>query len=55
MNFLENVNPMAFVDNLRYMGLGMLGILAVMGVIIGSSYLLGAIFSKSKEEEKTDK
>ena len=48
-------NPMNFIDNLQYMGLGMLGILAVMSVIIGSIYLLGAIFSKSKEQEKTDK
>ena len=28
-----NINPMAFVDNLYYMGMGMLCILIVMGVI----------------------
>ena len=30
----ENINPMAFVENLKYMGLGMLGIFIVIGVII---------------------
>ena len=29
-----NINPMAFVDNLYYMGMGMLCILIVMGIII---------------------
>ena len=42
-------NPINFVENLKYMGLGMLGILVVMGVIIGSIYVLGAVFgSKNK-------
>ncbi len=29
-----NFNPMAFVDNLYYMGVGMLAIFIVIGVII---------------------
>lgn len=33
-------NPSAFVDNLKYMGEGMLGILAVMAVIIAVTMLL---------------
>ena len=44
-----NFDPMNFVENLQYMGLGMLGILAVMGVIIGSIYALGAVFSKKDD------
>ena len=43
-------NPINFVENLKYMGLGMLGILVVMGVIIGSIYVLGAIFGRKKED-----
>ncbi len=35
-----NFNPMAFVENLSYMGLGMLGIFIVIGVIIGITALM---------------
>ncbi len=31
---MMNFNPMAFVWNLKYMGMGMLGIFVVIGVII---------------------
>ena len=49
-------NPMAFVDNLYYMGMGMLGIIIVMGVLIGITTLLNKIFSKSsKKKDKEDK
>ena len=33
--------PMHFVDNLTYMGLGMLGIFVVIGIIILVTSLLG--------------
>lgn len=39
-------NPWAFVDNLSYMGLGMLGIFVVIGVIILVTMLLNNITSK---------
>ena len=39
-------NPMNFVTNLQYMGVGMLGIFVVMGVIIGAIYGLSALFNK---------
>ena len=35
-----NFNPMAFIDNLSYMGLGMLGIFIVIGVIITITALM---------------
>ena len=38
-----------FVENLHYMGKGMLGILIVMGVIIVVTVLLNKIFSKSEK------
>ncbi len=36
----------AFVENLKYMGLGMLGIFAVIGVIVLAVYLLRLIDKK---------
>ncbi len=48
-------NPMAFVDNLYYMGMGMLGIIIVMAVLIGITTLLNKIFSKPKKKDKEDR
>ena len=41
--------PYNFVKNLEYMGKGMLGIFAVIGIIIVSVYLLAKIGIKKKE------
>ena len=41
-----NFEPMNFVHNLSYMGVGMLGIFIVMGVIIGAVYGLGKLLGK---------
>ncbi|MBQ8207502.1 MAG: hypothetical protein IJZ89_02070 [Clostridia bacterium] len=38
--------PMNFVENLEYMGIGMLGIFIVIGVIMGVTVILNKIFSK---------
>lgn len=40
--------PMQFIYNLRYMGVGMLTIFVVIGVIIGATVLLNKIASKKK-------
>ena len=42
-------NPMAFVANLKYMGLGMLGILIVMLVLVGITVLLNYLTRNRKE------
>lgn len=42
---------MAFVDNLYYMGVGMLAIFVVIGVIVGVTYSLNAIFADRKPPE----
>ena len=42
--------PMNFVDNLSYMGKGMLGIFSVIGIIIVSVYLLAKIGVKKDEQ-----
>ena len=41
-------DPMAFIDNLYYMGVGMASILIVMGVLILITNLLNTMFSKKK-------
>jgi len=42
-----------FVANLRYMGLGMLGIFIVMGAIILATLLLNRVFSdKNKQDDQ---
>lgn len=41
-------NPLAFVENLYYMGVGMASILIVMGVLIIITNLLNKLFSKKK-------
>lgn len=41
-----NINPMNFVYNLKYMGWGMLGILAVMAAIIIVTMILNKITQK---------
>lgn len=52
MNFLTNTavnlefNPMAFVENLKYMGIGMLVIFAIIGIIILATKLVNYLFSK---------
>ena len=47
-----NFNPMAFVENLQYMGIGMLGVFIIIGVIIAATYVIGA--ATAKKEKKAD-
>lgn len=53
MHFLTNTvstlefNPMAFVENLRYMGVGMLVIFAIIGIIILTTMLVNYLFSET--------
>ena len=52
MNFLTNTavnlefNPMAFINNLKYMGVGMLVIFVVIGIIILATKLVNYLFSE---------
>ena len=51
MNFLTTTplglefDPMAFVENLPYMGIGMVVIFAIIGIIIGATMLINFLFS----------
>ena len=52
MMFLANAamdlafDPMAFVENLKYMGVGMLVIFAIIGIIILATKLVNYLFSE---------
>lgn len=36
-----NFNPANFVSNLKYMGIGMLGVFMIVGIIIAATYAIG--------------
>ena len=46
-----NFNPMAFIDNLGYMGGGMLGIMLVIGTIIVVTVLLNFFGNKFDKKD----
>ena len=45
------VNPNAFIDNLYYMGVGMLAIFIVIGVVILGTYLLNKITTGKQKKQ----
>ena len=45
-----NFNPSAFAKNLKYMGVGMVGIFLVIGIIILATVVLNRIFSGKQKE-----
>lgn len=49
MNYFE---PMSFVENLVYMGRGMLGIFVVVGIIMLATYALNKLFRDRKNADK---
>jgi Na+-transporting methylmalonyl-CoA/oxaloacetate decarboxylase gamma subunit len=48
----ENFDISRFFDSLKYMWQGMLCIFVVIGVIILSVYLIGALSAKAEERKK---
>ena len=36
-------NPSGFIDNLKYMGIGMLGVFLIVGIIIFATFLIGKL------------
>ena len=51
ITFMVIFNPGAFVDNLYYMGVGMLGIIFVMGILIAITTILNKVASKSSKKD----
>ena len=47
--------PIKFVENLYYMGIGMLSIFIVIGIVILSTYLLNWIFKERPKKADSDK
>ena len=43
--------PVKFVKNLRYMGIGMLGVFIIVGVIMAATYLTGYFTDKLKQSK----
>ena len=56
MFFLTNTavnldfNPMAFIENLQYMGIGMAVIFVIIGIIIGATTLINFLFSEQSTQ-----
>ena len=42
---------MAFVKNLKYMGIGMLGIFLIIGIIMAATYAISKIPTKSDKND----
>lgn len=49
-----NFNPHMFLESLIYMGQGMVGIFAVIGIIIIVTAVLNRIFSRKKKAPNTE-
>ncbi len=47
-----NFNPMGFVENLKYMGIGMLGVFIIVGIIIAVTYIIGKYTGSNSDEQK---
>ena len=47
-----NFQPAEFVNNLTYMGIGMLGVFIIVGIIIASTYIIGAVTNKIANRKK---
>jgi len=54
-NIAAAVEPMHFVDNLKYMGLGMLGIFIVIGVIMLLTMILNAVTQEKPKQDDENK
>lgn len=44
--------PEAFIENLSYMGLGMLGIFIVMGLLIAATTAINALSGMADKDDK---
>ena len=43
-----NFQPVEFVNHLKYMGVGMLGVFIIIGIIILATYLIGHMSGANK-------
>ena len=47
-------NPWAFVTNLKYMGLGMLGVFIIVGIIILTTHFTSFTIKKIEEQKELE-
>ena len=45
--------PYRFVENLKYMGVGMLGVFVIIGIIVIATYAIGKISIGSDKTDNT--
>ena len=43
--------PMEFVNNLKYMGIGMLGVFMIVGIIMAATYAIGKLTAKISQNK----
>lgn len=43
--------PYQFVENLKYMGIGMLGVFMIIGIIVMATYAIGKLTAPKKDTE----
>ena len=43
--------PAKFIENLRYMGVGMLGVFMIIGIITLATYAISAVVEKTKGDK----
>ena len=46
--------PIEFINNLKYMGLGLLGTFVIIGIIIGATMAFNNISNKLAEKKKAE-
>ena len=47
-----NFNPVEFVSNLKYMGVGMLGVFIIVGIIILATYAIGKLTERFSDDDR---
>ena len=52
MKIFDNVDFGRFVDNLKWMGIGMLGIFMIIGIIIAATYAVSYTTRSKGEKNK---
>ena len=51
-SMFKEFHPMGFVENLRFMGIGMLGIFIIIGIIIVATVIINKVFSGREKKEE---
>ena len=50
-SMFKEFHPMGFVENLRFMGIGMLGIFIIIGIIVVATVVINKAFSGTAKKE----